>query len=99
MVKIAVFWNIASCSLYMNRSLGETYHLHLRSPETSVHIRTTRRCIPEYDNFYNYRYENLSCYISLWYFSRDSWIAPKGKYDSYGGGGVALRLFEESTDN
>jgi hypothetical protein len=53
-LKIAVFWDIAAGSPYMNR----------RSSETSVHIRTTRRYIPEDGNFYNYRSENLkSCIL------------------------------------
>jgi hypothetical protein len=31
----------------------------IRSSETSVHVRTTLRYMPEDGNFYNYRYENL----------------------------------------
>jgi hypothetical protein len=31
----------------------------IRSSETSVHIQTTRRYIPEDDNFHNYHHENL----------------------------------------
>jgi hypothetical protein len=40
-MKIAVFWDTAPCSPYMNRRFGGT----------SVHIRTTRRYIPEDGNF------------------------------------------------
>jgi hypothetical protein len=37
----AIFWDIAPCSLYVNR----------RSTETSVHIRNTQRYIADNGNF------------------------------------------------
>jgi hypothetical protein len=51
-MKVAIFWDIAPCSPYVNRSFGGTFHLHLHgrksaeqrvagSSKTSVHIRTT----------------------------------------------------------
>jgi hypothetical protein len=27
---VAIFWNIAQCSPYVNRRFGETYHLHIQ---------------------------------------------------------------------
>jgi hypothetical protein len=40
----------------------------IHSSETSVHIRTTRRCKPEDGNIHKYRFENLVSYIiqSCW---------------------------------
>jgi hypothetical protein len=35
----------------------------VRFSETSVHMRTTRRYIPEDGNFHNHRFENLKLYI------------------------------------
>jgi hypothetical protein len=29
-MKVAIFWHIATCSSYVNRRFGETYHLQLR---------------------------------------------------------------------
>jgi hypothetical protein len=48
-MNIAIFWDIPSCS----------------SSETSVHIRTTRRYIPEDGNIRNYRWENLKSCITF----------------------------------
>jgi hypothetical protein len=28
-------WNIAQCSLYVNRRFGETYHLHLQGTKSA----------------------------------------------------------------
>jgi hypothetical protein len=68
-MKISIFWDTAPWSPYMKRRFGGTYHLHLQglkseeqeigysrwlgTSETSVHIRTTRRCTPEDGNFQN----------------------------------------------
>jgi hypothetical protein len=72
-MNVAIFWDMAPCSSYVNRRFGRTYHLHLqdkkqptknhpsagrstlymgliRSSETSVYIRITRRYIPEDGN-------------------------------------------------
>jgi hypothetical protein len=38
-------------------------YVNRHSSETSVHIRTSRRYVPEDDNIHNYRYENLTSYI------------------------------------
>jgi hypothetical protein len=29
-MNVAIFWDMALCSLYMNRRFGGTYHLHLQ---------------------------------------------------------------------
>jgi hypothetical protein len=39
----------------------------IRSSETSVHIRTTRRHIPEDVNIHNDRYDNLKAYNCVMY--------------------------------
>jgi hypothetical protein len=43
LLKIAIFWDIAPCSPYMNRRFGGTYHFHLQGrksaeQETSVRV-------------------------------------------------------------
>jgi hypothetical protein len=50
---VAILWDIAPCSLYVNQ----------RSSETSVHIRTTRCYNPEDVNIHNCHCENLKSYI------------------------------------
>jgi hypothetical protein len=73
LLKIAIFWDIAPCSLYMNHLLSSfligcflTLKMEvIRSSETSVHIRTTRCYIPEDGNFHNYCCENLKADILL----------------------------------
>jgi hypothetical protein len=64
-MNVAFFWDIAPCISYVNQRVGRIYHLHLQgrnqlkkkvevihSSETSVHIRTLLRCIPEDDNIH-----------------------------------------------
>jgi hypothetical protein len=57
-MKNAVFWDVAPCRSCVNRRFGGTFRLHLqgtlkmeeiRSSETSVYTRSTRRHIPEDD--------------------------------------------------
>jgi hypothetical protein len=83
--KSAVFWDMAPCSPYMNH-FGGTYRLHLQgrksayheyvgdsSSKMSVHVRITRRYMPEDGNFhpycrlksYNYFVLHLSALISI----------------------------------
>jgi hypothetical protein len=65
-MKVVIFWDIAPCSSFMKQCLEEIYHLHLQGRksaeyETSLFSRwlaclvlilTTRRCIPEDENFH-----------------------------------------------
>jgi hypothetical protein len=50
----------SACSTW----LGLSADRGMRPSETSVHIRTTRRYIPEDGNIHNYRCENLKSYIN-----------------------------------
>jgi hypothetical protein len=54
-LNVAVFWDIVPCRPYVNR----------RYSETTAHIRTTRRYIPEDVNIHNYRCENLKSYTNF----------------------------------
>jgi hypothetical protein len=44
-MNIAILWDVAPCSLYVNHCFGGTHHLRW-----TVRIPTTRYCIPEDDN-------------------------------------------------
>jgi hypothetical protein len=50
-IKIAIFWDIAPCSLYMNRSFGGTYHLHLQGRKSAKQetsdSRSLYNCYPD----------------------------------------------------
>jgi hypothetical protein len=35
-MNVATFWDIASCSPYVNRRFGGTYHLHFQSRKLAV---------------------------------------------------------------
>jgi hypothetical protein len=65
-INVAIFWEIARHLLHADLLLGWFSTLKMeviRCFETSVHIRTTRRCdIPE-DDVHNYRFENLKSYM------------------------------------
>jgi hypothetical protein len=60
-MNVTIFWDIAPCSPYVNRRFGGTYHLYLQGRKSvmegtslqQVHIRTTRRYIPEVGNIQN----------------------------------------------
>jgi hypothetical protein len=63
-MNVANFWDVAPCSPYVDRRFLGTYRFHLQgqklaeqessdfrlipSSETSIHLRTTRRHIPEH---------------------------------------------------
>jgi hypothetical protein len=58
-MNVAIFWDIAPCSPYVNRRFGETYHLHIQGRKTAAKgtseqqmasqkaTQTSRRYIPE----------------------------------------------------
>jgi hypothetical protein len=77
-VNVAIFSDTTPCGLYVNRRFVGMHRLHLQgrestevthSFETSVHIQTTRRCIPEDGNIHKYRSENLKSCIKECFFS------------------------------
>jgi hypothetical protein len=46
-MKVAIFWDIAPCSLYMNRRFGGTYHLYLQGRK-SAKQNNQRAQLPSY---------------------------------------------------
>jgi hypothetical protein len=55
-MKTAIFWDIALCSLYMNWHFEGTYHLHLQGrksaeEETSVRAHTFLRNVGSYTDY------------------------------------------------
>jgi hypothetical protein len=58
-------WDASPRSPYANQLFGGMYSLHLQSSaETSVHIRTVRRYIPEDADIHKYRCDNLKSYTA-----------------------------------
>jgi hypothetical protein len=68
-MNVIICWDVAPCGPYAVPHFGGTYHLHLQGRisaeqgtsmhQVARHIQTTRRCIPEDDNFHNYSCEDL----------------------------------------
>jgi hypothetical protein len=53
-VNVAVFWEIAPCSLYVNRCFGGTYHVYLngrKSAEQETGLATCRTLVSRSTDF------------------------------------------------
>jgi hypothetical protein len=64
---VGIFWYISQCSPYVNRSLGETYHLHLqgrKSAEQKTNMRqVARQNKPESESELLYNWRSVSQYV------------------------------------
>jgi hypothetical protein len=64
-----VFWDIAPCSLGVDRHFrGANYLDAVRTSETSIYSETTQRYIPEGCHLYTRRRENLKSHKRKWIF-------------------------------
>jgi hypothetical protein len=85
-LKVAILYDTAPCRPHMNRSITSRAEIQpnkkltcsrwlgvilICSSETSVHIRTTWRCVPEDGNFHNYSRVNLKFYLIFCMFAKD----------------------------
>jgi hypothetical protein len=65
-IKIRAFWDIAPCSLGVDRRFRGVYCLHHQRDETSVYSNGITRCyIPEGSNLHTRRHENLKSHVTI----------------------------------